>query len=74
MIEFLNVILGPKLRMLTFAMFRVRINGRFFQSNVHIFRRDVRLSCFQTRPYLATERESQLTTTRANQTTGLTLA
>ena len=30
MIEFLNVILGPKLHMLTLAMFRVRINGRFF--------------------------------------------
>ena len=72
MIEFLNVILGPKLRMLTLAMFRVRINGRFFRSNVHMFRRYVRLSCFQARPYLATERESQLTTALANQTTGLT--
>ena len=30
MIEFLNVILGPKLRMLTLAMFRVRIDGSFF--------------------------------------------
>ena len=56
MIECLSVMLGPKLRMLTIAVFRVRVNGSFFFSVERAYV-SPGLSCFPARPYLATEKK-----------------